>query len=211
LNVREGLLSGIPTRTGPDLLLFGVTVAELVVLVLLTPSFTIVDWIYVFQHLWVLAIALTRRPPASQDLSPLTSLAVAISCIYPYAQVIYLHLETGYIAWPAGGLVLVTLSAFLSLASLLSIGRLFGLRPALRGLATRGPYGFVRHPLYLAYILSDIGYYLDEWNVGIALIGIVGWASLFYRVHAEERVLSEDGRWQAYRGAVPHRLFPGVW
>jgi len=211
LNVREGFLSGIPKRAGSDLLLFAVTAAELIVLLWLTPSFTLVDWIYVFQHLWVLAIALTRRPPAARDVSPTTSLAVAVSCVYPYAQVIYLHVETGYVVWPEAGLVLVTLSACLSLVSLLSIGRLFGLRPALRGLATRGPYGFVRHPLYLAYVLSDIGYYLHEWNVGLALIGIAGWASLLYRIHAEERVLSEDARWQAYVGTVPYRLVPGVW
>jgi protein-S-isoprenylcysteine O-methyltransferase Ste14 len=211
LSVREGFLSGIPRRDASDLLLFGVTAAELSVLVLLTPSFAVVDWIYVFQHLWVLAIALTRRPPAARDLSPPTSLAVAISCIYPYAQVIYLHVDAGYVVWPEGGFALVTLAACLSLASLLSIGRLFGLRPALRGLATRGPYSLVRHPLYLAYVLSDIGYYLNEWNVGIALLGVAGWASLLYRIHAEERVLSEEDRWQAYAGAVPYRLVPGVW
>ena len=95
MHVREGFLSGIPRRAASDLLLFGVTAAELIVLVLLTPTFTAVDWIYVFQHLWVLAIALTRRPPAAQDLSATTSLAVAASCVYPYAQVIYLHAETG--------------------------------------------------------------------------------------------------------------------
>jgi len=42
-----------------DLLLFCVTATELVILFLLTPTFTIADWIYVMQHLLVLGVALT--------------------------------------------------------------------------------------------------------------------------------------------------------
>jgi protein-S-isoprenylcysteine O-methyltransferase Ste14 len=211
LTVLEGLVSGISRRRFSDLLLFGFTLAELTVLVLLTPTFTMVDWIYVLQHLMVLGIALTRRPPAAQDYSFPTSLAVAVSCAYPYAQVIYLDRVPGDAGWPAAGLVLVTLSACLSFASLLSIGRLFGLRPALRGLATGGPYSFVRHPMYLAYVVSDIGYNLQEWNIGTALMVMMGWASLLYRIHAEERILSQDSGWRTYISSVRCRLVPGVW
>jgi hypothetical protein len=52
--------------------------------------------------------------------------------------------------------------------------------------------------MYLAYVVSDIGYNLHERNIGTALIVMIGWASLLYRIHAEERVLSQDGRWQTY-------------
>jgi hypothetical protein len=47
-------------RRFADLLLFGVTSAEVVVLFLLTPTFTITDCIYVLQHFIILGIALTR-------------------------------------------------------------------------------------------------------------------------------------------------------
>jgi protein-S-isoprenylcysteine O-methyltransferase Ste14 len=114
-------------------------------------------------------------------------------------------------AWPDTGLVFVTIAAFLSLASLLALGRSFGVRPALRSLVTRGPYRLVRHPLYLSYFLSDIGYNLQEWNVGLVLIMLVGWASVLYRIRAEERVLSRDVRWQGYTASVPYRLLPGLW
>lgn len=211
MSVHGELLTGVERRQPSDLLLFGVTVAELVVLVLLTATFTTVEWIYIGQHLLVLAIALTRRPPSAQDRSLLTSGAVAVSCTYAYAQVIYLHWEHGYAAWPEIGLLLVALAACLGFASLLSIGRMFGLRPALRGLTTRGPYGVVRHPLYLAYVVSDIGYYLDEWNLGLVLIGTFGWISLAYRIFAEERVLARHAQWQTYVNSVPYRLVPGVW
>src|SRR5262252_1000277 len=93
----EGLLSEIPRRRFADLLLFGITIAELIALFPLTYGFTIVDWIYVLQHLLVLGIALTRRPPAAQDRSLSGALAVAVALAYPYAQVIYLDRVEGYV------------------------------------------------------------------------------------------------------------------
>ncbi len=198
-------------RRFADLLLFCVTSAELVILFLLTPTFTITDWIYVLQHFIVLGIALTRRRPKVRDYSIASSLAVGAAYVYPYAQVIYLRWSPGDVAWPAAGLALVTLAAGLSLVTLLTLGRLFGVRPALRGLATSGPYRFVRHPMYLSYVFADIGYNLQEWNSVTLLLVLVGWASLVYRIHAEERVLSQHAEWPAYVVLVRYRLFPGLW
>jgi len=194
-----------------DLLLFCVTAAELVVLFPLTPTFGIADWIYVLQHLVVLGVALTRPSPSVRDYSIASSTAVIIAYAYPYAQVIYLRWSPGEEAWPEGGLALVTLAAGLSFLSLLAIRRRFGVRPALRGLVTSGPYRFVRHPMYLSYILGDIGYNLQEWNFVTVLLVLIGWASLVYRIYAEERVISQDAGWPAYLAQVRYRLFPGLW
>jgi protein-S-isoprenylcysteine O-methyltransferase Ste14 len=198
-------------RRFADLLLFCVTSTELVILFLLTPTFTITDWIYVLQHFIVLGIALTRPRPKVRDYSLASSIAVGIAYVYPYAQVIYLRWWPGYVASPTVGLVLVTLAAGLSLVSLLTIGKLFGVRPALRGLVTSGPYRFVRHPMYLSYVIADIGYNLQEWNsVTLALV-LVGWISLVYRIHAEERLLSQHAEWLGYVHSVRYRLLPRVW
>jgi protein-S-isoprenylcysteine O-methyltransferase Ste14 len=204
-------VSGISRRRLGDFLLFGVTSAELVLLFFLTSTFTITDWVYVSQHLLVLGIALTRPPPEVQDHSLFPSIAVVVSYAYPYAQMTYLRWVPGNPVWPAGGLVLVLLAACLSFASLLSLGRCFGIWPALRGLAMKGPYRFVRHPMYLAYVLADIGINLQEWNFGTALLVMAGWASLFYRIRAEERILSQDAGWSTYVALVRYRLFPGLW
>lgn len=198
-------------RRFADFLLFSVTLLELVLLFLLTPTFTPTDWIYVVQHFMVLTIALTRPRPKVRDYSTASSIAVGVAYAYPYAQVIYLRWSPGYVASPTVGLVLVTLAAALSLVSLLTIGRRFGVRPALRGLATTGPYRFVRHPMYLSYILGDIGYNLQEWNFVTVLLVLIGWMSLVYRVHAEEGLLSQHAEWPAYSAAVRYRLFPGIW
>ena len=80
------------TRTFADGLLFGVTAVELALLFYLVPSFTIVDWIYIAQHIMVLAIALTRRSPEAQDRSLLSGAAVFVAYTYAYAQVLWLVL-----------------------------------------------------------------------------------------------------------------------
>ena len=198
-------------RLFADLLLFCVTSAELVILFLLTPTFTITDWIYVLQHFIVLAIALIRPNPKVRDYSIASSVAVGVAYLYPYAQVIYLRWSPGYVVSPAAGLVLVTLAAGLSLVSLLTMGRFFGVRPALRGLVTSGPYRLVRHPIYLSYVLGDIGYNLQEWNLVTLLLVLVGWMSLIYRVYAEERLLSQHAEWPAYVASVRYRFLPGLW
>src|SRR5205809_7762863 len=106
-------------RRFADLLLFCITSAELVILFLLTPTFTITDWIYVFQHFIVLGIALTRPHPKVRDYSIASSMAVAVAYVYPYAQVIYLRWSPGLVAWPAAGVTLVMLTVGLSLVRLM--------------------------------------------------------------------------------------------
>jgi protein-S-isoprenylcysteine O-methyltransferase Ste14 len=120
-------------------------------------------------------------------------------------------LRPGESVWPAGGLAVESLAACLSLASLLSLGRLFGVRPALRGLATTGAYRLVRHPMYFVYLNADVGVNLEEWNAGTVMLVSVGWASLVYRIRAEERVLSQHPEWPAYAARTRYRLVPGVW
>ena len=205
------LLPGPRKRSFSDFLLFGVTAVELTILVLMTPTFTAIDWIYVSQHLIVLAIAITRATPVAQDRSLGTGIAVVVSYAYPYAQIIYLRWVPGEIAWPEGSFVLVTIAAFLSAASLITLGRRFGVRPALRGLTQKGPYALVRHPMYLSYLLADVGYNLQEWNAGTALMVVTGWTALIYRICAEERILSLDAGWRTYAGRVRYRLLPGIW
>jgi protein-S-isoprenylcysteine O-methyltransferase Ste14 len=81
----------------------------------------------------------------------------------------------------------------------------------LRDLVTHGPYKFVRHPMYLSYVIADLGYNLQEWNFITVLLVLLGWASLIYRVNAEERLLAEHVGWPAYVASVPYRLLPRIW
>ena len=205
---RAGSITG---RSVADFVLLLVTLLELGFLLIVVPRFTATDWIYVSQHLLVLGIALTREPPRAQDRSPSSNVAVVVSYAYPYAQVALLRWGTGYVVWPTVGVILVTVAAGLSFASLFALGRGFGLRPALRRLATTGPYRLVRHPIYFSYVVADLGYNITEWARGSVLVMLVGWASLVYRIQAEERILSQDSAWADYRASVRYRLIPGIW
>jgi protein-S-isoprenylcysteine O-methyltransferase Ste14 len=199
------------SRTFSDVLLFSVTIVELLILILLARTLSLVDGIYTLQHGIVLGIALTRSVPLMQDRSLLTGLAIVASYAYPYTQVVYLGFLPGGPTLPVFGLILVVLSALLSLASLLFLGTMFGIRPAVRGLATNGPYRFVRHPMYLAYVLGDIGYNLQESNSATVLMMIIGWTSLLYRIGAEERIMRGNAHWPSYAQVTRYRLIPGFW
>jgi protein-S-isoprenylcysteine O-methyltransferase Ste14 len=204
-------LAPILERRFADLLLVCVTSAALVVLFLLTPTLGIVGWLYVLQHLLVVGIALTRPEPLVADYSVPSNIAVGVAYLCPYAQVICLYWWPGKVTWPEGGLVLVTLAAVFSVVCLLTLGKRFGVRPALRGLVTGGPYRVVRHPLYLSYVIAGIGFNLQASNLATLLLLFLGWASMVYRIRAEERVLSKNPGWPAYVGLVRYRLVPGLW
>jgi protein-S-isoprenylcysteine O-methyltransferase Ste14 len=77
------------------------------------------------------------------------------------------------------------------LASVLVLGRCFGVLPEARGFVLRGPYRFVRHPVYLGEIVALAGLVLAApvaWNV-VVLVVFVG--AQVIRTHLEERALQE--------------------
>jgi protein-S-isoprenylcysteine O-methyltransferase Ste14 len=53
--------------------------------------------------------------------------------------------------------------------------------------------------------------FVDWIYVSLHLLVAVGWISLLYRIHAEERVLSEHPDWPNYIARVRYRLVPGLW
>ena len=95
-------------------------------------------------------------------------------------------------------------------ASKITLGRSFGLVPANRGVVVRGPYIFVRHPIYLGYLISHVAFFLAQptmWNAAVILIGD---GTLIVRALMEERILSRDA---AYTFVLPARELasgPGV-
>jgi protein-S-isoprenylcysteine O-methyltransferase Ste14 len=90
----------------------------------------------------------------------------------------------------------------------LTLRRSFGLAAANRGTVIAGPYRMVRHPMYAAYIIGDIGFFLNNpllWNMCLYIVAIL---ALVLRILAEEAILTADPAYHAYRGRIRYRLLP---
>jgi uncharacterized membrane protein (UPF0127 family)/protein-S-isoprenylcysteine O-methyltransferase Ste14 len=113
-------------------------------------------------------------------------------------------LEPLYAGMQVGGAV----AAAYTLAAL---GRSFGLVAANRGVKTSGPYSLVRHPLYLCYVATDLGYVLENPAARNALLLIVSWLCQVIRIRTEEDCLRADPTYLRYCERVRYRLVPLVW
>jgi protein-S-isoprenylcysteine O-methyltransferase Ste14 len=95
--------------------------------------------------------------------------------------------------------------------SLSALGRSFGFAAADRGLVRRGPYGVIRHPIYASYVLLQLGYLLQSISVRNAFVMLFASSCNIGRALAEERLLTNNGQYDAYRAQVRWRVLPGVW
>lgn len=112
-------------------------------------------------------------------------------------------------AWIGWCLQMVALLG--QLASKSFLFRNFGVAPALRGVARRGPYAIVRHPMYASYVFGMSGFFFafpTAWNAALIVLWI---AATIYRILAEERVLMQSPDYRAYAQRVRWRLLPGVY
>ena len=118
--------------------------------------------------------------------------------------------------FPLSATVIACLSAALAVWSLLALGESFGIAPADRGLAFRGPYRYLRHPMYLGALLIagaavfgslnvDSPRWQDAWNLAVF---ILIFACAMYRIRKEETLIQG---YSAYTKIVRWRLIPGVW
>ncbi len=115
---------------------------------------------------------------------------------------------------PAAGAVIIILASALAAWSLF-VFRSWRLEARIdvgHELCTRGPFGLVRHPIYLATDLLFLGTVVWLPTVTVALGAFVSFAAADLRARAEERLLlSVFGEaYQAYSGRV-RRFVPGLY
>ncbi len=123
--------------------------------------------------------------------------------------------------WPRGNLpspailpvatVLDIAGLALSIVSLACLGRCFGLFPEVRGLVVRGPYRWVRHPLYLGEMVTALGLVLSAFAWATAALYTAFVALQVWRAFNEERALS--AAFPEYRPYMNRtwRLVPWLW
>ena len=111
--------------------------------------------------------------------------------------------ETLTVALAGIGLMIVVLGK-------LSLGRSFGLAPANRGIVSTGMYRWLRHPIYLGYLITHVGFVLANptaWNMALFVTADI---ALLFRAVCEEQTLARDEAYRSYMGRVQWRVLPGV-
>lgn len=154
--------------------------------------------------------------------------AVALACYPPFSGLTRMFLGWSAQDYPAFGwapaeyvacvamLVLIAIYSWASVALGFKASNLTS-----RGIVSRGPYAWVRHPAYvgknLAWWIASLpgifGYALTQPRLSLTLfVGMSGWSLIYFlRALTEERHLKlSDPDYQAYCERVPYRFIPGI-
>jgi protein-S-isoprenylcysteine O-methyltransferase Ste14 len=113
--------------------------------------------------------------------------------------------------WPSLLAWTFALGGAAALTSLVFLGPRFGVLPAWRGLARRGPYRLVRHPLYASELVMVLAAAAAGWSVPALGAGAGAIALLALRIGLEERLLARRRSYRRYARRVRWRLVPGLW
>ena len=91
-----------------------------------------------------------------------------------------------------------------------ALWRSYGIVPANRGVKMRGPYRFVRHPMYAGYTLTHIGFLLGFPSLQNLLLYVTVFLIEVARLMREELILNRDPLYRDYATRVHYRLIPGI-
>jgi protein-S-isoprenylcysteine O-methyltransferase Ste14 len=106
--------------------------------------------------------------------------------------------------------VVIMVANLLGIATLLNLGKSFGIFIAFRELRQSGLYGVIRHPMYLSDILLRVGYLIGHFQTIPAVIVVASTVCYVYRAILEERFLSKQPEYADYMTRVRYRFIPGL-
>jgi protein-S-isoprenylcysteine O-methyltransferase Ste14 len=161
------------------------------------------------SELLVVLLTIVRRPAVKVDRTWGARIVATVSLLGP-PLLDPTGGTTGAVpdAWTAPlsgcGLLIVVLAK-------VSLGRSFGLMPAIRGVVSGGPYRLVRHPIYLGYLITHVAFVAGHPTVWNILVLAIADTALIIRAGYEERTLEADPQYIQYQERVQWRLVPGVY
>jgi protein-S-isoprenylcysteine O-methyltransferase Ste14 len=99
----------------------------------------------------------------------------------------------------------------LNISAKLWLNRSFGIVAANRGVKSGGPYRLVRHPMYLGYMATQVGFLLASFSVMNLCLYLVAWTAQILRIREEEKILGQDDAYLTMSRQVRFRLVPGLY
>ncbi len=173
----------------------------------LFPSDTRLLLLLVAESFTIFLVVIARDVEQVMRKPLILGVTVVSSCYF-----ILVDLERGILLIPfVYGRALQILGIFIELMAKAWIWRSFGLLPAHRGLVTSGPYRWVRHPMYLGYFVTHLGFLLCAFSLRNLILYVVLYVFVFYRIGKEEEFLKKDPKYRDYQGQVRRRLIPLVY
>ncbi|WP_341868087.1 isoprenylcysteine carboxylmethyltransferase family protein [Cupriavidus lacunae] len=162
----------------------------------------------VLAHCLTLGLSLFVRVPKKRDWNPVTVICSLGASYY------FLAIQLA----PGNHLVPEIFGAGLQAAGLawqiyakLTLRFSFGILPANRGIVSHGAYRFVRHPIYLGYVIADVGFLLTNFGLQNLLVCAGLYLLQYVRIYREEKLLSDDPEYRRYREKVRYRVLPGLY
>jgi protein-S-isoprenylcysteine O-methyltransferase Ste14 len=108
------------------------------------------------------------------------------------------------------GLVFELCGVMLTQVARVYMGRSFGVLPANRGIVSKGPFRWVRHPIYFGWLVLSIGYAMSYANPRNVILIVATLPFMVWRIDQEEAHLRADSEYRGYMDHVRYRLVPGV-
>ncbi len=171
-------------------------------------EFDFVELVRVIYSVTVSLLFLIRTKPAIVSMNPIHW---AIALVTSFSAHFFIRESgTGNGVLADTAYILVIAAGILAFLTALTLGRSFGLFPALRKVKTKYVYQIVRHPMYLAFIIFKFGYVLKNPSIfNILLLAVV---IILYdkRAKYEEDILSNDNSYVDYLHQVKYRFVPGI-
>lgn len=109
-------------------------------------------------------------------------------------------------------LTMTVVGVAFAVAAMMSLGMNFSFWPEARLLVVRGPYRFVRHPIYLAEIVMSAAILVPSMRLTLVFGELLVIILQLLRIQAEEKLLARTfPAFGEFKEVTPYRLIPGLW
>ena len=151
---------------------------------------TFIVFVVALQNFFVQPPMLSRKQRLFQDVSVLVGVTHGLAL---------LGLSSAGQVWAAIGIAMYSVALALFLAALeaarrVPMTRTFVYTPKCDTILTKGPYRFIRHPIYLSYSLAWLAAPIATHNIALGLTAILMIACYVISAREEERLLASGPR-----------------